>query len=180
MGIKERMMKTKFIYRSVVLTFVLCVMMAACGFKPMYRQTGHNDLIAKTSKIYIAPVKIFDGARGVQLRNILLNKLTPYGKPDNPRYILDIALSEPKEASYTIKDDGTASSYLVKMSASFALKEMGNYETLLKNTVSSDISYNILKNQYSTEMLKSEAIKLAMEDIANQIYFLITTYLAEN
>ena len=171
--------KKKF-FRNVFVVMALFVVMAGCGFRPLYKQDKYNNLLDKTSEIYIAPVQIFDGAWGVQLRNILLDKLTPYGKPTNPKYVLNILLSEPKESAYTIKDDGMASSYLVKVSAFYTLKRKNEVDILLKNNASSDISYNILKNQYSTEMLKSNAIKLAIENIANQIYFSIITYLTEN
>lgn len=153
--------------------------LCSCGFKPMYRQTSYNNLSDKTAQIAILPVRGFDGAHGVELRNSLLNKLTPYGKPENPAYILEIALSEPNVVDYTIKNDGTASSYLVKMNATYTLKKKSDYSVLLQKSANAEISYNILKNQFSTEMLKNNAIKLAIDDISKQIYFAIITYFTE-
>ncbi len=162
--------------------FILSLFMlyvSACGFKPMYKQTPYNDLSNKTAKIVITPVKVFDGAYGIELRNSLMNKLTPLGKPENPEYILDITLSEPNIIDYTIKTDGTASSYLVKMNAKYVLKKKNSFNVLMEQTVNKETSYNILKNQFSTEMLKNNAIKLAIEEISQQIYYSIITYFTE-
>ncbi len=155
------------------------LLICSCGFKPMYKETPYNNLSEKTASIAISPVKVFDGAYGVELRNKLLNKLTPLGKPENPKYILDITLSEPNILDYTIKTDGTASSYLVKMYAVYTLKQKKDFKVLFTKTANAEISYNILKNQFSTEMLKKNAIKLTIDDLANQIYFAVITYFTE-
>ena len=162
-----------------IFNIVICIFLCSCGFKPLYKKTAYNDLADKTSEIVIAPVQDFDGARGVDLRNNLLNKLTPDGKPDNPKYQLNITLSQPKITDYTIKNDGIASSYLITMNAKYNLKDIKNNNVILEKTANSQISYNILKDQFSTEMLKNNAIKLAINDIAEQIYFSIIIYFTE-
>ena len=162
-------------FRIIAVFLLLC----SCGFKPMYKQTPYNNLSSKTSQISISPVRVFDGAYGIELRNNLLNKLTPLGKPEKPEYILDITLSNPDIVDYTIKDDGTASSYLVIMNADYVLKQKKDFKVLFEKSVNAEISYNILKNQFSTEMLKSDAIRLAIDSLANQIYFSVITFFTE-
>lgn len=158
---------------------VMCLVVTSCGFRPMYKQTAYNDLIKNTSTISITSVKGFDGQYGIELRNNLLNRLTPMGKPENPVYILDINLSSPNISDYTIKTDGIASSKNVRMNASYTFKKKGDPEILLTQTLQSTAPYNLLNNQFSTEMLKNDAIKLVIEDLANQIYFSIITYFTE-
>ncbi|MGN0929274.1 MAG: LPS assembly lipoprotein LptE [Alphaproteobacteria bacterium] len=161
------------------LNLIVCISLCACGFKPLYKKTSYNDLSEQTSEIAIAPVKNFDGARGIDLRNTLLNKLTPDGKPENPKYYLNITLSQPIITDYTIKNDGIASSYLITMNATYTLTNAKNHNVILTKTANSEISYNILKDQFSTEMLKNNAIKLAINDIAEKIYFSIIIYFTE-
>lgn len=161
-----------------ILKVIICISLCACGFKPLYKKTSYNDLSEQTSEIAIAPVRNFDGARGIDLRNTLLNKLTPNGKPENPKYYLNITLSQPKITDYTIKNDGIASSYLITMNATYTLKNK-NQNVVLSKSANSQISYNILKDQFSTEMLKNNAINLAINDIAEQIYFSIIIYFTE-
>ncbi len=166
-------------FKNFTKNLFLFLCLASCGFKPMYKETPYNDLSKKTSEISIAPVSGFDGQYGVELRNSLLNKLTPMGKPENPVYILDITLSEPRISDYTIKPNGVASSRLVSMSAKYTFKRKGSADVIFNKSVSTSSPYNLLKNQFSTEMLKKNAIKLSIEDLSNQIYFAIITYFTE-
>ena len=153
--------------------------LAACGFSPVYEKKPHRDMSLQTKRIAISPVRGYDGPPGVDLRNELLNRLTPEGRPDAPRYVLDIAMTQPSITDYTIKDDGTASSYLVRIRANYELRDKTGRGETLKKSVSSEISYNILKDQYSTEMLKNGAIKMIVRDLADQIYISIVTHLSE-
>ena len=158
--------------------FILLIL-SSCGFRPMYKQTPYNDLSQQTSKIAISPVQGFDGQYGIELRNSLLNKLTPMGKPENPNYILDIALSSPSISDYTIKTNGVAAARLVRMNVNYTFKKKGDAKVLLSENISASSPYNLLSNQFSTEMLKKDAIKLSIEDLSNQIYFAIITYFTE-
>jgi LPS-assembly lipoprotein len=153
--------------------------LASCGFSPVYEKKYYGDMSESTSQIAIASVKGYDGPPGVDLRNLLRDRLTPKGKPANPRYTLDITMSQPSITDYTIQDDGTASSYLVRIRADYELKDKSSLSPLVKKTASSEISYNILKDQYSTEMLKTGAIKMIIQSLADQIYISVITYFAE-
>ncbi len=155
------------------------LIVTSCGFKPMYKKTSYNNLLKRTSEISISPVKDFDGQYGIKLRNSLLNKLTPMGKPENPVYILDITLTSPTISDYTINTKGIASSRLVKMNAKYTLKKKGSANVLVENQFTASAPYNLLNNQFSTEVLKNDAIKLSIEDLAEQIYFSIITYFTE-
>ena len=155
------------------------LILTSCGFRPMYKQTPYNDLSKYTSEIAISPVQGFDGQYGVELRNSLLNKLTPMGKPENPNYTLEIKLSKPSISDYTIRTNGVASSRLVKMNANYKFKKKGNIKPVLEKQITASSPYNLLNNQFSTEMLKDNAIKLSIEDLSNQIYFAIITYFTE-
>lgn len=162
-----------------IITLLLCITLNACGFKPMYKKTAYNDLSQQTSKISIPPVKGYDGKWGVDLRNSLLNQLTPDGKPANPKYYLNITLSQPAITDYTIKNDGIASSYLITINANYMLINANTKSVILNKNAVSQISYNILKDQFSTEMLKNNAINLAIKSIGEQIYFAIITYFTD-
>ena len=77
------------------------------------------------------------------------------------------------------KTNGIASSRIVRMSAEYTFKKKGDAKVLFTKTATATSPYNLLNNQFSTEMLKNEAVKLSIEDISNQIYFAIITYFTE-
>ena len=62
------------------------------------------------------------------------------------------------------------------MTANFTLNNKKDYKTLLSKSVSTSATYSIFKNQYATEKLKQNTIKLNTENIAEQIYFTIINY----
>lgn len=163
------------LFKKLLYTFFFFI--TACGFKPLYKKTNVFDNTAsKLNKIEITPVKNFDGTYGVHLRNTLYNKFNITGVKNTSEYIMEINFSHPNLTTYTINADGTTSSYLVNMTANFTLKNKKDYKTLLSKSVSTSATYNILKNQYATEKLKQNAIKLNTENIAEQIYFTIINY----
>ena len=164
--------------RAAVWAIILAIVLSSCGFSPIYESRGRMDMSAETRQIAISPVKGFDGPPGVDLRNRLMNRLTPAGRPDNPLYALDITMSRPLITEYTIRNDGTASSYLVRIRVDYELRLAASREVLLRRNASSEVSYNILKDQYSTEMLRMGAIKMVVEDLADQIYLGIITWTA--
>jgi hypothetical protein len=162
-------------FAAVVAALALC----SCGFRPLYEKSAMRDAGAAAAKITIPPVSGYDGTQGVDLRNELQAKLTPRGRPENPAYSLRITMAQPQIYGYTMRPDGTESSYMVKISAKYVLSGVGVGTEVARGEVSSQSSYNILKDQYSSEVLKNNTIKLIVKDIANQIYIAVITALAE-
>lgn len=157
--------------------YIFLFFITACGFKPLYKKTDNFDKATqKIRKIEIPPVKNFDGVYGVHLRNSLYNKFNITGTKSTSKYVLDINFSHPNITTYTINNDGTTSSYLIEMTANFTLNNKKDYKTLLSKSVSTSGTYSIFKNQYATEKLKQNTIKLNTENIAEQIYFNIINY----
>ncbi len=159
------------------LLYIFLFFITSCGFKPLYKKTTvSNNTTDKLSKIEINPVTNFDGVYGVHLRNTLYNKFNITGIKNTPEYIMDIIFFKPNVTTYTINTDGTASSYIIDMTANFTLKEKKDNKTLLSKSVSTSATYNVFQNQFSTEKLKQNTIKFNTENIAEQIYFLTINY----
>ena len=64
---------------------------AGCGFRPLYKQTASSDTVREFSLISVAQP---EDRPSQQLRNHLLDILTPYGQPDRPVYRLDYRITE--------------------------------------------------------------------------------------
>jgi len=162
------------------LLFLLATIVSACGFTPIYKKADGAHVPDATANIYIPPVTNFDGPHGVELRNELMAMLTPRGRPVQAEYVLNISMTQPRIAGYTLRPDGTESSYMVSIDADYTLSSMsaaGNIE-IRRARVGAMQPYTILKDQYSTEMLKDEAIRLVIKNIANQIRIGVITAIA--
>lgn len=158
----------------------LMLVIAGCSFKPLHdvrdRETGRAA--EQAAAISIPPVAGPDGRHGITLRNKLLDKLTPKGRPEEPLYSLNIEMTPAAEGIYTIDQYGAATSYSVSTRVRYRLYSMAERKTLLDRSITGQATYNILSDQYSSEMLKRNAINLAIQDAAEQIYLGIITHFA--
>ena len=68
-------------------------LLAACGFEPLHApRNGGGSVPAALATVQIANIP---DRSGQILRNYLRDEINPYGVPGNPRYRLDIFLTEP-------------------------------------------------------------------------------------
>ena len=67
-----------------LLLIIVLVGLTGCGFRPL----NHPRLAggAVTTGLQSTTVEFIDDRIGQQLRNELLDRLNPYGEPDNPQY----------------------------------------------------------------------------------------------
>lgn len=66
-------------------------LLTGCGFRPLYKQTSNTDTVKDFSQISVAQP---EDRPSQQLRNYLLDTLTPHGQPDRPLYRLEYRLTE--------------------------------------------------------------------------------------
>jgi len=160
-----------------ILTLIL--MLAACSISPLYDTRTPDNVVSRMEKIAIPPVTGEDGVWGIRLRNRLLDRLTPRGAPDDPRYTLSIKLLTPGRIDYTMDRYGTATSYALRVSANYEMTERGTGKKIINGAVSSSSSYPILRDQYSSETLRANAQTLTIEDLADQIYIAVAAWFSE-
>jgi hypothetical protein len=163
--------------RAIALAFLLTAA-PSCGFKPIYSKTPNADFARVARAIHVPPVKGYDGAAGVEMRNNLLRSLGTDGRPEVPAYRLEVSVTEPQIVTYTIDLDGTASAYMVHVSARYSLFEAGSASTeAISSSASYSVPYNILKDKYSTETLKQQAISICLKNISDLISAAVISHL---
>jgi len=150
--------------------------LSACSISPLYDTRTPDNVVSRMDKVAIPPVAGEDGVWGIRLRNRLLDRLTPRGAPDDPRYTLAIKLLPPTRIDYTMDRYGTATSYALRVGANYELIENGTRRRIISGAVSSSSSYPILRDQYSSETLRADAQRLTIEDLADQIYIAVAAW----
>jgi len=161
------------------LSLAIALILSACSVSALYDTRKHDNMVSKMEKIAIAPVAGEDGVWGIRMRNSLLDRLTPRGAPEEPRYTLKIKVHPPARLDYTMDRYGTATSYALRIGADYELLERGGGASFLKGSVSASSSYPILRDQYSSETLRADAQALVIEDLADQIYLAVVVWLSE-
>ena len=111
---------------------------------------------------------------GQQIRNKLLDLLTPKGTPSNPKYRLDVKLQSKVVYQQAMRNDVTATSERVDYTVNYTLYE--GTKILVSGDSFAFVSYDILNNPYSTTMAQKKSEEDAANIIANDITLRLGAY----
>lgn len=151
----------------------LCVaawLIAACGFTPLY--TKESRVSAHLSEIAVATIY---NNEGVELRNLLIDRLNASGTPSAPLYQLDVNVNVKSNKLGIRKDDVATRAQLITI-AKYKLLDVQTGTVLLNETAQSINSYNILDSQFTTEVTQADARARGLEALADQIQTRISLY----
>lgn len=168
-----------------ILIFALILFISGCGFRPLYIQSTETDIFSEKTKDNsivneLAKIKIYPIAErfGQQIRNKLLDLLTPKGVPSDAKYRLYVKLEKKSVTQQAMRNDVTATSERINYTVSYSLYEGS------KKLVSGDsyavVSYNILNNPYSTTIAQKKSEENAANILANDIALRLGAYFHSN
>ena len=161
---------------------LLAIMLSGCGFEPLYvkRDTtsswyfgGKTDTSITTEMAKVKVERIADRF-GQQLRNNLLDLITPAGIPKNPQYRLKVKLISKDVVQQAMRRDITATSERVTYRVEYELLEESR--TLVKGDSVAYVSYDSMANPYSTTMAQKKTETDAAKIIANDIALRLGAY----
>lgn len=158
------------------------LLLAACGFEPLYVQRKNPGLWYFGGKFdssiadEMAEVKIEPIADrfGQQVRNQLLDLITPKGQPKKPKYRLFVSLAERQVTQQALRKDITATSERVIYKVNYRLDS--DKENLVTGNSVAYVSYDILANPYSTTMAQKKTETDAAKIVANDIALRLGAY----
>lgn len=139
--------------------------LAGCGFTPLYGQKGGpEDRVLKEEMAAIRVLPIPD-RMGQQLRNALVERLTPTGEPARARYKLEVIANESVGGTGQRKDAKATMGQLT-LSASFRLS-VG--EQIYSGSARSMVSFNFVGPRYGSVAGERDAEERAIGEIAEEI-----------
>ena len=163
--------------KKIGLAVLVLFAVAACGFEPLYVQKT-----SKEDKWYfdgdfdnyvtdqMAQIKIVvTGERlGQQIKNNLLDLLTPQGVPAKPKYYLYVNPVQENEYAQALRSGITATRKRIDYKVNYHMTQ--NSKEVMKGNTVSFVSYDILDNPYSTvisrKKVQQDAAKIMANDIA--------------
>jgi LPS-assembly lipoprotein len=150
----------------------LLVLLAACGFKPLYGTDGTSPGVAGD----LASVSIAEPTdRLAQLiRNDLLSAMRPAGTAEPDRYKLDIEAKATEDKSIEEKSNNSPNTpstrrLTVRVMASFELKDMSGGKTLYKGRTFSNVSYDDVGQSFADLQARTNAMERGAHEIAGDI-----------
>lgn len=161
----------------------LIFFLTGCGFEPLYVEkktseewyydnefdTGIMDEMAQVK------VELIRDRIGQLIRNDLLDKLTPKGKPKHPKYILEVKDINKQEIDQALRDDITATRKKVIYKVTYVLKN-NEHKILITGNSVAYLGYDILRDPYSTTFAQKKLEKNAAKIIANDISLRLGAY----
>lgn len=156
--------------------------LSSCGFQPLYvQQSGNSNRFFNNSfdtsiTQEMAQIKIasINDRFGQQLRNNLLDLLTPKGAPQNAKYRLVVKILNKRITQQAMRDDVTATNERINYKIGYQL--FSSSTLLLSGNSMAFVSYDILSDPYSTTMSQKKAEQDAAKIIADDIALRLGTY----
>ena len=154
---------------------MLCVLaVAGCGFRPVYApaKSGEAGSVDQLATVRIEPLR--DRA-GQQLHNFLRDELNPKGQPINPDFKLQVELSQRVE-TLAFRQDETATRANIIINSAFVLRAAEDDRVLYSGRLSSIQSYNILDEQYPTDISAADALRRGLRELSQDIKLRLAVY----
>lgn len=152
------------------LATLLLLLTVACDFRPIF--VANTPAHTEMAEVKIA---LIADRTGQLLRNELLDRLTPTGIANKPRYLLSVQLTERKQ-NLAIRRDLTATRANLTLTAQFKLTANRTDELLLEGRSRSLNSYNISTYDFATLSAENDARRRAARAVAEDIAIQLAIY----
>jgi LPS-assembly lipoprotein len=146
----------------------LSLSLAGCGYHPLYGERGGTTNAPVTAELAAIQIEAIPDRIGQQMYTMLRERLNPYGKPDEPRYVLSIKLTE-KRTNFFFEKDETATRANLMLKADYVLKRAGSNEIVTKGLSRSVSSYDILASQFASVVSEEDARVRSAQAISDDI-----------
>lgn len=148
------------------------ISLAACGFRPLYQQDGAGAAVPQFDQISIAQP---EDRVSQQLRNHLLDMITPKGSPERPAYILDYRITESVGSVFVTRSDEITRNNL-QVSVSAYLRNYQTGQPVTSFSITTQASYNLTVADYANLISEKNARERALRDAAEQIRIRLANY----
>lgn len=148
------------------LWLLVCGLISACGFQPLYSQNGSGPGVQAELSAISVDVK---GARLEQLVfSSLVDELTPLGVPASPAYRLEVSLKQTSQG-VGFEEDDSATRFNFRLVGDWRLIDTANHEVLFRSASRSIAAYNVVTSQFATLTAEKDAEERAAVDLARDI-----------
>ncbi len=173
------MKKKPALFFTTIVLAVLTITLSACGFHPLYGENKYTAIGAEDQLSKVA-IDIIPDREGVLLRNELIDRLHRNGSPEKSAYTLSISNLEENliDLDITKASDTTRGQLIIK--TTMILNDRHSGKNLLRRTLQSTASYNLLDSEFSTRVSEQNTRENVIKDLARQIELQLALYFKRN
>ena len=143
----------------------ILMFLTACGFHPLYGGPTGQIRRLELSQVEVTPI---ESRVGVELRNALIERLTPDGEPAYPQYRLDITMRETREG-VAIQADASITRYNYQLLGHYELFDLGSGKIVYNGDARSVSAYNVAASPYATLSAERDVAERTATDLSDQI-----------
>lgn len=141
----------------------LCLLLAACGLKPMYTDGSSGAVAAGLGAVQVSPIP---ERAGWLVRNALVDRLG--GESSDPAYRLEVELDDDLTA-FGIRGDSAVTRERRTLRARYRLVDLKTGEVVLDATAGSDAGIDIVSSEYATVAAEQTAQERLAGVVADQM-----------
>jgi len=165
----------------IFLLSVVCCLMTACGFHPVYETDDGNPTSAKLANVKVEKVvdKNKQESRPTQiLQNDLENLLNPANVPSSNDYSLNIEMTLTRQ-DLGLQNDLRVTRYNVNATATYHLIRLSDNREVDTGSVSTQSSFNRTVSEFSTYVAEQNSNELASKELAEEIHQRLMYYFSK-
>ena len=147
--------------------------LAACGFQPLY---GDSALSGVRADLAAVEVGWIEDRVGQQMRNELVRRFHPEGRPRDPSYRLEVEIRIDKR-DLALKKSEIATRANLRITARYTLRKIMDGERLIQGTTRITTSYDILRSDFATLAAEADARRRGVRELADEITNRMAAYL---
>lgn len=140
-------------------------LLTGCGFRPLYGRRGSSPAAVELAAIEIGEVT---DRLDQNLRNDLIERLTPFGEPARPRYDLFIRTGHSSSA-LAIQSDRTITRFNLVVNATFVLTDRGSGQPLFRGSARAVGSYDAVRSDFATLTAEQDSERRTVREVAEDI-----------
>lgn len=164
--------------RALIVLVLVALGPVGCGFQPLYGRTDGADTVAAADLAAIRVLGIENRA-GQQLRNGLIQRLTPLGEPGNPRYVLNVKMTETLEGQAE-SSDGKSTVGRMTLNCTYALSDVETGRLIKAGSARSLASMRYLGPRYASVAAERDTEQRVITDMAEEIRSALAVYFASS
>ncbi len=153
---------------SALLMIVFVFLLSACGFQPLYGGRGGGGPSAAVEAMAETRIALIADRPGQELRNNLLDRLTPRGQPARPRYELTVSLAERRDNLGIARDD-LATYGRLTMTANFTLRELASGQAVLTGQSRWVNGFSVVVSHFANLASEAGARSQGLREISDDI-----------
>lgn len=157
---------------SRLLVLAAAMLIAACGFQPLYGGGKKGVVVSEMNAVRIEPIA---DRTGQELHNHLLDLLNPTGRPAHPKYLLKITLSE-SITNLAVRKSEIATRANLRITANYILSRADDHQTLTTGNSSVVGGYDILSSSFSRLVSEDDARARVVRELAGEIQTRLAAY----